>query len=109
MGIAILCGILSMLVVGYLLLRAVGAFKWDKYNDSDKVSEIETSMKEGGYNFESVIEMLEKLSPKAQATFAYYYVQSVSKNNRLLGTLKRYLDMKAAGVVIPQRAKGKGL
>jgi hypothetical protein len=90
----------------------MGIMSWfgePKYKDSDKVSEIEALMTQGGYNFEGVIEMLEMLSPKAQATFAYLYVQSVSKNSRLLGTLKRYLDMKSSGVVIPQRTKGKGL
>lgn len=78
-------------------------------DDQNTAAKISVIMANGGYNFEDIILALEKLSPKARATFAYLYVSSISKDKRLFGTVRRYIDMKAAGIVVPQKPKGKGL
>lgn len=80
---------------------------------SDKMTreQIEGAVTESGYNFEVIINLISEMSPKAQATFAYLYVQKVSKNKKLFGTIRRYMDMQATetGLKKPLVVKGKSL
>lgn len=79
--------------------------------DNITKEQIEASIATGGYNFEVIINLISEMSPKAQATFAYLYVQKVGKNKKLFGTIRRYMDMQAteSSLEKPVFVKGKTL
>lgn len=101
--------IVTAILCTWLLIRKYREDKWISRDDQKLAVKISGLMENGGYSFDDIILLLERLSPKARATFAYLYVSSISKDKRLFGTVRRYIDMKAAGVVVPQKPKGKGL
>lgn len=101
---AFIAGVIAAIIFSAVRIKFVG-------QDLDStIYEINQSIESAqGFDFAFLISRLERLSTKAQATFAYQYIHMLSPNKKMLGTVRRYLDNIERETGKPIKAQGKTL